>query len=324
MTKICDCENAEKAYLIINPDSPNRQEILSLDPPICRDIGTSGLLVNDIEVLREKELDSDHPYRLLSGSISYEKQTTGETIEVLGAKSFRLSLDKTLKTFLMPSSCQGIVNAESYGYLLGDNYSFSYTYAGSGHGTNRWFTFVTEEDITRPFSIDYDRFFTTPNRPSSCPTRLSFYNGTFPVDFDKRAYSSHSHNYGNMPHNPLFQEYPVWEFFDEGGLLIMYEHDIIGSPASAGCELIFYYADGTTETLTYEECPNVSVLKCLEVSDQGGILTKICPYDGADPLFQCGDRQCPPETCCNPCAGSALNCCYDEQGRLIDSFVRRT
>ncbi|AFY39366.1 hypothetical protein Lepto7376_3129 [[Leptolyngbya] sp. PCC 7376] len=186
--------------------------------------------------------------------VSYRKQTTGETQSVEDAVSFQLSPDKTLKTFLMPSSCQGIVEAESYGYVLGNNYSFSYTYAGSQYGTNRWFTFITEGDTTKAFTIDYDRFLGAANRPSTCPAKLNFYNGTFPVDFDKRTQTLHSHNYGNMPANSQYQEFPVWEFFNASGVRVLYEHDVQGSPVSEA-KISISYVDGTTEDYPLNSCP---------------------------------------------------------------------
>ena len=58
MSKVCDCNGFEKAYLTINPDSVDRKEILSLNPPICREEKQNLLLVDDEILVRELEIAS--------------------------------------------------------------------------------------------------------------------------------------------------------------------------------------------------------------------------------------------------------------------------
>ena len=61
MSKVCDCHDSDKAYAIINPDSVNREEILSLNPPICREIKQT-LIIDGEPFIASQPLALSNPY----------------------------------------------------------------------------------------------------------------------------------------------------------------------------------------------------------------------------------------------------------------------
>ncbi|ACA99857.1 MULTISPECIES: hypothetical protein [Cyanophyceae] len=65
----CDCSGASRAYVIVNPNSVNRREILSLNPPICHDVKTKGLLINGSPWTAPKEIQSWETEQLPTGPL---------------------------------------------------------------------------------------------------------------------------------------------------------------------------------------------------------------------------------------------------------------
>ncbi|AFY39901.1 hypothetical protein Lepto7376_3725 [[Leptolyngbya] sp. PCC 7376] len=249
MTKVCDCENAEKAYLIINPDSPDRQEILSLNPPICREIKTILSIDGDV-FIGSQALDPNNPYTV---GIFEPEGTTGGWVK-WSVYYFGLAIGYVYK----PKHVNVVINGR-------------YHIFGEGSWDGRYCRFGAAAAA----------------------------GGTYP-------------GYGHSMTN-AGRPYTI----EPAGFIPDCTPEV--------CGLTINYLDGST--FDYGEVPcdvDITKFETLEISDNSGILKTIDPYGGEPLAFQCGDRECPPETCCNPCAGSALNCCYDENGRLIDSFIRRT
>ena len=242
MSIVCDCSGDEKAYLIINPDSVDRQEILSLNPPICYEIKQT-LFIDGEPFIAEQPLAPDNPY--IVGP--YEEEGT---------------------------------NA---GWIKWENYYFGYS---SGY-------------IFRPYNINV------------------YESGRYRIYGFGVAYYSR----GRL----ICRLYSTGrELTNSGRSYVIQPADVTPDCTSDKCSLTINYLDGST--FNYGEVPcdvTVTQTNKLEISDNSGILKTIDLYGGEPLAFQCGERECPPETCCNPCEGSALNCCYDDAGRLIDSFVRR-
>ena len=261
MSRVCDCSDSEKAYLIINPESVDRQEILSLNPPICRDVIPKALSINGEILVFNQEIDANNPFSLLP--------------------------------------TEGTIPAGNWYRIRG--------FVKRSNGTTAGVTssVIFFNPVGQPF-IEGNRIrgtaqTTTTNEASFCPTISSTQitrtgiNASFGVDATK------------SPFWVLDRVCDAVNWLDEG------------------CPLVLNYADGNT--FDYGQIPcdaSISLIDVLEISDNSGILTTIAPFNNQSFVFQCGERECPPETCCNPCEGSALNCCYDENGKLIDSFVRRT
>ena len=247
MSNVCDCIEEEKAYLIINPDSVDKQEILSLNPPICYE-EKSILSINGEMFAPGQTLNPSNPYTVGP----YEEEgTTG-------------------------------------GWIRWSVYYFGFA---SGY-------------IYKPTHINV------------------VINNRYHI-FGEMAYGG-GRCWPAPPFGTAYAGYSGRSFTNSGRPYSIEPADFIPNCSPNACGLTLNYLDSST--FNYGEVPcdvEISQSQRLEISDNSGILKTIDPYAGATLAFRCGERECPPETCCKPCTGSALNCCYDDAGKLIDSFVRR-
>ena len=263
MTKVCGCGESEKAYAIINPDSVDRKEILSLNPPICYQIRSNALLIDGDILIGNKELAPVAPYSLVQ--------------------------DSSLNTHFSGGQCEG----QTY-------FVFLYSIVG----TSNFSDLVIVQGKILGTTINW--------------------NGT---PEDPRPFGIlHVSPQANAPDGQIIRgrNINLTDFGIEG--VFSQTPDHCGDPEPAGgCTLILNYFDSTTTSQSFANtCPeSIIPINNLEIIDSSGVLYNFAPYEGDVIRLQCDVRQCPPETCCNPCAGSAFNCCYDENGTLIDSFIRR-
>jgi hypothetical protein len=85
-----------------------------------------------------------------------------------------------------------------------------------------------------------------------------------------------------------------------------------------GCNLNITYTDGEIQTLNYPDCPTVEPLQCLEVSDQGGVLTDICPSD-TEAFLTCYDYDIREVTysCEGNCPSAEFECRCETSNTLM-------
>lgn len=265
MSKICDCEGADRAYVIINPDSPDRKEVLSLNPPICRD------QVQEAEEIRVDWGNGD--------------------IDILLGSTWKLEYQQWIYFFRGISSTKYALNRSAW--------SSSPSFVLGGYGFSRDFVPLYE-------AFGYSSSPLTP--PPSQRDNANFMPSAF---FDGRRIYSYACS------NPELGSFGLYAIRDPNAI----SSNLLASGIS--CRVVTDLAD--TSYRDRDTPPDVSFAggEFLVITDNGGELFRI-PLNNQQIDVQCGDRQCPPETCCNPCEGSALNCCYDENGKLIDSFIRRS
>ncbi|ANV84621.1 hypothetical protein AWQ21_09625 [Picosynechococcus sp. PCC 7003] len=329
----CDCSGASRAYIIVNPNSVNRREILSLNPPICHDLKTKGLLINGSPWTAPKEIQSWDPNQP-QNVLRYKKHTgawvelpflsysivnrTGYSEEVC---RFTVPLNSpAYQTFYPRAGMPYTLWAEGRGVFSADGSQCDAVYAS----TNNW----QSRFIVSEIGLNVNgarRFFQggIEPAPSVYGRGQNYFSSPVSVRFDDVAYEDNSGSLilavfieGN--HTRLRVQ-KLDETFVEFADFVEY------SVVTGDCLLTITYTDGSTQELTYPECPTVEPLQCLEVSDQGGVLTDICPYNGEQIAFQCDERKCPPETCCELECGGGQVCCYGpDSGAAIDSFIRRT
>ena len=258
----CDCSGASRAYVIVNPNSVNRREILSLNPPICHDVKTKGLLINGSPWTAPKEIQS----------WDIEQQQGGD--EPLWSNDPNDGVIGGLDKVYLVQCCNR---------FSGTCVTHSIRWKATKTGELTWTTW------SGPIPIINGVPATSCNYPGPPATQ--------------RCANFHTH--------VKITPYPV-----QPSCVI---------PSEPICVLRIVYIDDSTQEFTYSECPTVEPLQCLEVSDQGGVLADICPYNGEQVAFQCDERKCPPETCCELECGGGRVCCYGpDSGTAIDSFIRRT
>lgn len=329
MSKICDCEGADRAYVIINPDSPDRKEVLSLSPPICHEEETTNNLVywgNGTETLGEYSAPKD---------VAIATPNCGETSSLILVDWGNGDIDELTGEKWISSSIPR-ARAKAAGF----------NFSRSGCDLVEIFINFSPYDPAKTYSITFSLF---GGGQQSCGGTASQYRVLREdgVDINARIYYQEHTFRGSLVANSslfysvqalfAFNHVPVFEVLPplkrvtsiESGEFSERATNVspIISTSSPTFSIDITYADNTTEDFPLDSCPEwvrVKGLTKLIISDIGGILQEFSPYNGDPIKLQCGDRQCPPETCCNPCEGSALNCCYDENGKLIDSFTRRS
>lgn len=420
MTKICDCADAAKAYFILNPDSVNREEILSLNPPLCYEERNNALSIDGVIKTFSKEILSTQsiPQNGEDQSVSYLIMLSNWFMggNEYGAYSGSFFYPKRLKltdliyvssSFFSDKIIVAMVGAPSYpypyyGYVAAEFADLSgakfYVLIAQTSPINAYFNIntLTIKDVTNDWVYYQNRYsegsvfnlgqsfsyslsnwnssgtefggfggsFSSPE-PCSVEDLIVFrggysggasifYNAMAVYGYPVSAYGylgillrgqntsqlylavisqfvySFSINTFTLTSSIIHHQAP-WNDGGHGTILnpisnglTNYEGNKNNPTIGNGCILRINYTDSTKTELFYPQCPTVTTVKNLEVSDLSGVLKDFTNYKGDPFVVQCGDRQCPPETCCNPCEGSALNCCYDENGKLIDSFIRRT
>ena len=323
MSKVCDCEGSDKAYLIINPGSVNRQEILSLNPPICREPKEIGLSINGTIFPVQEELDPVSPYTLIPQDGGLEVDWGGGDIDILDGETATV---EAVNNWVVVSrggwSDNHGGNGCSSGVKISDLVIFRpFLYALSGF-TNQLgsvvvpdkfqFLSVRSNDAVLASASAGDTMGCTKFHLGGCHFGQVFVNGAGPF------------NSGFLKVEYLFEGYRVTSNTGD-----VSERETSTPPDVAlvteGCILTINHLSGSTFNYGQVPCNSqIFPVSGLEISDLSGVLFSFVPYNGEPFEINCEERQCPPETCCNPCEGSALNCCYDENGRLIDSFIRRT
>lgn len=304
--KICGCEDAEKGYVILNPDSPDRREILSLNPPVCHEIISKSLDIDGVIYTFKKKI-RDWTTTPLPSRLRVDWGVLGVDLIDGSAYSRTSSIVwKSVKIFDKPAP-------QDYGTAQGA-YEF-HPIAGKDlwgcweYGGGNFYPFLSISSIG--IGVAYYM------SGGQGWVAMYYLNGQ-----------------GQSGANPDTVGVSIRERANEikitsnaGGISSRTTStDPIISVIDGNCGLVVDFADNTQSSLIeFSQCPqNIKKIETLEVSDTAGILEEITPAPIGEIAFQCGERECPPETCCNPCEGSALNCCYDGNGRLIDSFIRRT
>ncbi|WP_148293463.1 hypothetical protein [Picosynechococcus sp. NKBG15041c] len=318
----CDCEGSDRAYLIVNPSSLDRREILSLNPPICHDTKTKALLINGQLQTFSKEILSTS----LSGGSSgggVRVDWGGGDVDILPGETWGRQTNTSNQTIatgglsynlkLQLSSCQSgsnvvdlsVVNQaalDSSGFVNSTGtMTINPGYKVSGGGSNPF-------SLTGPGTITCQRF-----HKHNCEWgRISLNGGAF-----RNAGSATVS--GSVTTKTITTNTGASSSRNTN---IDPDVSLLPDP----CVLTIAFTDNTTKEIEYgETCPDVSPIQCLEVTDQGGVLADICPYKGEPIAFSCDERKCPPETCCElDCEGGRV-CCYGpDSGAAIDSFIRRT
>ncbi|WP_152550973.1 hypothetical protein [Picosynechococcus sp. NKBG042902] len=309
----CDCSGADKAYVIVNPNSVNRREILSLNPPICHDVKTKGLLINGQPFTGWGEIQS-WTTELQSGS-GIEVDWGGGDIDILPGETWGIS---SFGLYSVTISAYGGSQTATTPNVISSAGSFGRTALSisqlcaldapiiSGNvGTLRACDNCARFNISSQWMITTDggiaRTTSGAYLGANCNNGIPSISAVLTSSSTKVTTNTGATSTRQTTSNPLVSLQP------------------------GDCILTITYTDGKTQTLTYPECPTVEPLQCLEVSDQGGVLDDICPYNGEQIAFQCDERKCPPETCCELECGGGRVCCYGpNSGTAIDSFIRRT
>ncbi|QCS50309.1 hypothetical protein FEK30_13250 [Picosynechococcus sp. PCC 11901] len=319
----CDCSGASRAYVIVNPNSVNRREILSLNPPICHDAKTKGLLINGSPWTAPKEIQSWTPEQQ-QGGIRVDwgggdvDILTGETWESAAWIEAIGSFSQAMSSAYNPPECgaiqckSGTIGFRFFGELSGGLTPIRGNRVSNPYCGNHWYWTYENAGVVVSFT-DWIKY-------SPCDTR----------NYPEKAW-----NVGNPGWVQVYMSVGGFSLSPYGWKITSNTGDSStrgGHPdppdvslLNGDCILTITFVDNTTQDLTYDECPTVEPLQCLEISDQGGVLADICPYNGEQIAFQCDERKCPPETCCELECGGGRVCCYGpNSGTAIDSFIRRT
>ena len=340
----CDCEGSDRAYVIVNSGSPDRREILSLNPPICHDTKTKALLINGQLQTFSKEIINTSLSGGGSGGGVRVDWGNGD-VDILSGETWNVSATRPGAWFL-----------KTRAYAVFSNVcrctSFLYTFAPTVVGL-RFNAGPAGAGSCDPWPVEaIPQTATVASDPNIQPT-VTFTSSSISLQCTNAGVAQ-PNNIGtatvtwsngvtltanNVPQNPILGPNPTPYYLTQTNNTYTVTTNtgqvsqrtqrlrpIIDLLEADPCILTITFDDNTTQEIEYgEECPDVSPIQCLEVTDQGGVLADICPYKGEPIAFSCDERKCPPETCCELDCGGGRVCCYGpDSGAAIDSFIRRT
>lgn len=346
----CDCEGSDRAYLIVNPGSPDRREILSLNPPICHDTKTKALLINgQLQIFSKEILNTS-----LSGGGSgggVQVDWGGDDVDILPGSTWT-STPSTISDWFFGTLFEGSfgsyhanwtqVNPGSPGALAAGQRNIKAVCGPPRCGEPSLPALTTApfyNSGNKPFSVEVVGATSTQVRtctvnPTTSCTFIT--RGGLKVTYDGVVVRNDT-NATPQAFTPIrilkvtrrAATGNTWTVTTNAGatsVRAQQNEAEISLLDAQPCKLTITFTDNTIQEIEYgEECPTVTPVECLEVSDLGGILEEICPYNGGPIAFSCQERKCPPETCCElDCEGGRV-CCYGpDSGAAIDSFIRRT